>query len=202
MVVSTLRPLLLLLAGAVVGSLITFGVFNLNRKAAVQAGVRSVSQSELLPPKTLRVPTESEEDEEEPGNAATANADTRGTSNPQETSASQMQVALKIAQQKVPMRPIPKPTMVLQANGLPVGVTPDAGISDAYKRLPGIQPPLINRDGRDLGPEALQMLQNRQEVPFPGGVPSASATPMPFPSSVEEANRQAQSYSSPSPVQQ
>jgi len=188
MVLSTLRPLLLLLAGAVVGSLITFGVFNLNRNAAVQAGV---GQSELVPPNTLRAPSGNEQDEDEPDNAAAMNAETQGTSD------IQVKAALKIAQEKVPMRPIPKAKMVLQANGLPVGVTPDAGISDAYQRLPGIQPPLINRDGRDMGPEAIQMLENRQEVPFPGGIPSASATPMPFPRTVEEANRQAQGYASP-----
>jgi hypothetical protein len=193
MVVSTLRPLLLLLAGAVVGSLITFGVFDLNRNATVQAGV---GQSELVPPKTLRAPSGNEQDEDESG-AATMNAETQGTSNPQETSDIQVKAALKIEQEKAPMRPIPKAKMVLQANGLPVGVTPDAGISDAYQRLPGIETPLINRDGRDMGPEAIQMLQNRQEVPFPGGIPSASATPMPFPRTVEEANRQAQGYASP-----
>jgi hypothetical protein len=188
MVVSTLRPLLLLLAGAVFGSLITFGLLSLNRNAAVQA---SVGQSELLPPKTLRAPSGNEQDEDEPGNAATTNAETEGSD-------SQVQAALKLAQQKVPMRPIPKATMVLQANGLPVGVTSDAGISEAYKQLPGVQPPLINRDGRDIGPEAIQMLENRQEVLFPGGIPSASATPMPFPQTVEEANRQAQGDASPS----
>ena len=192
--VSTLRPLLLLLAGAVVGSLITFGVLNLNRNPVVQA---SVGQSGLLPPKMLRAPSGNEQDEDEPGNAATVNAETEETSDSQEISDSQVQAALKIAQQKVPMRPIPKATMVLQANGLPVGVTPDAGISEAYKQLPGVQPPLINRDGRDMGPEAIQMLENRQEVPFPGGIPSASATPMPFPRTVEEANRQAQGFASP-----
>jgi hypothetical protein len=194
MVVSTLRPLLLLLAGAVVGSLVTFGVLNLNRNPAVQAGV---GQSQLLPPRTLRAPSKNEQDEDETGVASTVNAETQETSNPQETSDSRIQAALKLAQQKVPMRPIPKATMVLQANGLPVGVTPDAGISDAYKQLPGVQAPLINRDGRDMGPEAIRMLENRQEVPFPGGIPSTSATPMPFPRTVEEANRQAQGYASP-----
>jgi hypothetical protein len=199
MVVSTLRPLLLLLAGAVVGSLITFGVLNLNRNVAVQAGA---AQSELRPPKTLRAPSANEQDEDDSGNAATVNAENQGTSNPEETTDSRVQAAMKIAEEKVPMRPIPKAKMVLQANGLPVGVTPDAGISEAYQRLPGLQPPLINRDGRDIGPEAIQMLNNlNEEKPFPGGIPSASAAPMPFPQTVEEANRQAQAYASPSPGQ-
>ena len=193
MVAYALRPLLLLLAGAVVGSLITFGVLNLNRNVAVQTGL---GQSQLLPPKTLRAPSGSEHDEEETDNAATVDGDNHGTPDSQETPDSLAKEAL-IAQGKVPMRPIPKATMVLQANGLPVGVSADAGISEAYKKLPGIQPPLINRDGRDIGPEAIQMLQNRQEMPYPGGIPSASGTPMPFPQTVEEANRQAQSYSSP-----
>src|SRR5215469_10683222 len=98
------------------------------------------------------------------------------------------------------MQPVPTPKMVLQANGLPVGVTPDAGIPnpEVYKRLPGLQPPLINRDGRNMAQEAIQMMQNQEETPFPSGIPSASATPMPFPQSAEEANRQIQGNASPS----
>jgi hypothetical protein len=114
---------------------------------------------------------------------------------------SQEQAAVDAAKEHVPIRPIPKPTMAFQANGLPVGVTPDAGVRnpEVYSRLPGVQAQLINRDGRDLGPEAIQMLQtHREETPFPGGIPSASATPMPFPDSVEEANRQSQGSASPS----
>jgi hypothetical protein len=71
-----------------------------------------------------------------------------------------------------------------------------------YKRLPGVQPPLIDLDGRDLGPEATQMLEtHNEEKPFPGGMPSESATPLPFPQSLEEANRQSEAYASPSPTQ-
>jgi hypothetical protein len=194
MVLSTLRPLLLLLAGAVVGSLITFGLLNLNRNAAVQA---NAAQAQPVPPKTLTAPSGNVQDEDEAGDAATVDAETQEAANLQKTSDSTVRTALKIAEEKVPMRPIPKAKMVLQPNGLPVGVTQDAGISEAYQQLPGIQPPLINRDGRDMGQEAIQMLQNRQEVPYPGGIPSASATSMPFPRTVEEANRQAQGYASP-----
>jgi len=35
---------------------------------------------------------------------------------------------VKLGQNKVPIRPVPTPKMVLQPNGLPVGVTKDAGI--------------------------------------------------------------------------
>jgi hypothetical protein len=51
-----------------------------------------------------------------------------------------------------------------------------------------------------MGEEAIQMMEtHREETPFPGGIPSASATPMPFPQTVEEINRQAGSYASPTP---
>jgi hypothetical protein len=193
MVVSTLRPLLILVAGAAAGSLITFGL--LNHRGVVQA---NTGQAEL-PPKLLRAPSPTKQGGDA-DNQPTITANTQETGDPQETIESKAAAAMIAARQRVPMRPIPKATITFQANGLPVGVTPNAGLSDAYKRLPGVQPPLINRDGRDLGPEAIQMLEaHREEVPFPGGIPSASASPMPFPSSVEEANRQPQGYASPSP---
>jgi hypothetical protein len=59
---------------------------------------------------------------------------------------------------------------------------------------------LINTDGRDLGPEAIQMLQtNRPAQPFPGVNPNVSVTPMPFPESAAEANEQAKVFTVPSP---
>jgi acetylornithine/succinyldiaminopimelate/putrescine aminotransferase len=74
--------------------------------------------------------------------------------------------------------------------------------SNLSMRSAGVQPPLVNRDGRDLGPEAIQMLEahSQEELPFPGGLPSASATAMPIPQTIEEANRQVQqAYASPTP---
>jgi hypothetical protein len=191
MVVPDLRPLLLVLAGAAVGALVTFGL--LNRPAAVPANLASEQV-----PKTLKAPSASPEKQQSSDNLEAPSADTEETSGSGEETNPQLQAALA-ARGRVPMRPVPKATMAFQANGLPVGVTPDAGQSDAYKQLPGIQPPLINRDGRDMGPEAIQMLMNRQEVPYPGVVPSASATPIPFPKTLEEANRQSRDFVSPAP---
>jgi hypothetical protein len=193
MVVPILRPLLLVLAGAAVGALVTFGL--LNRPAPVQ---ESVAQFEHVP-KTLKAREPSPQNQADTDRQPALTADTLDTSGAEEESSSRVQATLKAAKEHVPMKPIPKATMAFQANGLPVGVRPDAGQSDVYKRLPGIQPPLINRDGRDMGPEAIQMLMNRQEVPYPGNVPSASATPIPFPKTVEEANRQSEGYVSPTP---
>ena len=191
---SNLRPLLLLLAGAAFGALITFGV--LSQKPSVQAN-SSVSE---VPPKTLKAPSPAnEEPGEEDGNTPvlTSNEEASDSEDPVNLPAQAQQALQK---QHVPMQPVPTPKMVLQANGLPVGVTPDAGIPnpEVYKRLPGLQPPLINRDGRNMAQEAIQMMQNQEETPFPGGIPSASATPMPFPQSAEEANRQIQGNASPS----
>jgi hypothetical protein len=191
MVVSTLRPLLLLVAGAAIGAFITFGL--LRRPASIH---ENFVESQT-PPRTLKIAQapKQEGDDNEPE----ATGVTQETPDSEGTTDYRALAALKVAQQqRVPVRPLPKPTAAFQANGLPVGVTPDAGKSDVYARLPGIQPPLINRDGRDLGPEATQMLEApREEVPFPGGIPSASASPVPFPQTTEEANRQAQANASP-----
>ncbi|HEY4814392.1 MAG TPA: hypothetical protein VIH58_06915 [Chthoniobacterales bacterium] len=200
MLYSSLRPLVLLVAGAGVGALITFGL--LNRHPSVQENANQISliQSDV-PPKTLRVPLENAQKANDPSNTPVTNAPSDETDEADNVPSLETQAMLKAAQ-RVPMKPIPKPTITFQANGLPVGVSPDAVNMDVYKRLPGVQPPLINLDGRDLGPEALQMIQDQtEEKPFPGGIPSASATPMPFPQTVEEANRQGQSYQSPSPAQ-
>jgi hypothetical protein len=193
MEVSTLRPLLLTVTGAVVGSLITFLV--LSRKISEQ---ERLVQSKATPT-TFRAVSPSElgkDQENQPGLS-----DDIEESSGAEGSNPQLQAAVDAAREHVAIWPLPKPTVTFQASGQPVGVTPDAGVvnPEVYSRLPGVQSPLINRDGRDMGPEAVQMLQTyRQETPFPGGIPSASATPMPFPESVEEANRQSQRYASPS----
>jgi hypothetical protein len=193
---SNLRPLLLLLAGAAIGALITFGV--LSQKPLVQAN-NGVSEA---PPKTLKAPSPVEDESGEDSGNTQALANNEEASDSQDSANLPAQAQLQVLQkQRVPIRPVPTPKMTLQANGLPIGVTPDAGIPnpEVYKRLPGLQPPLINRDGRNMGQEAIQMMETRQEeTPFPGGIPSASATPMPFPQSVEEANRQMQGQASPS----
>jgi hypothetical protein len=196
---SNFRPLLLLLAGAVFGALITFGVLSQKPSVQTNGGFSEVA------PKTLKAPSPAKDGSgDDPGNSP-ALVNNEGPSDPEEPANLEAHAELQTLQkQHVPVRPVPTPKMVLQANGLPVGVTPDAGKPDpdVYKRLPGLQPPLINRDGRDIGPEAVQMLQTHQEeTPFPGGIPSASATPIPFPLTVEEANRLQQGSASPSPAQ-
>lgn len=199
MEVSTLRPLLLVFTGAVVGSLVTLGV--LSRQSSTEERLVKPEQTSTtlraVSPSGQREGNAERQDEE---NQPLLSDDAEDSSGAEGTNP-QVHAVVDAAKQHVPMRPIPKPTMAFQANGLPVGVTPDAGVvnPEVYSRLPGVQAPLINRDGRDLGPEAVQMLQtHREETPFPGGIPSASATPMPFPETLEEANRQMQGYASPS----
>lgn len=197
MVVSTLRPLLLVLAGAAVGSLLTFGLLNRHKTPRNDDSVQVAHA-----PETLRAPSAKTKGDDNPDNTPRL-ADTQDTADSDESLSPAAQATLEAAKKHVPIRPLPTPKMVLQENGLPVGVTPDAGVGnpEVYNRLPGIQPPLINRDGRDMSQEALQMLATHQtETQFPGGLPtvSASATPMPFPQSVDEANRQSQGYASPS----
>jgi hypothetical protein len=197
MLISNSRPLLLMLAGAGVGALLTFGIMSQrtpNQTSAMEPNV---------PPRTLAAPSPTP-GEQTVAEAPRVQALDPGNNISEEAIDPKVLETAKLGQNKVPIRPVPTPKMVLQPNGLPVGVTKDAGIvnPEVYKRLPGVQPPLINRDGRDLGPEALQMLQNLQEEkPFPGGIPSASATPMPFPQTVEEINRQLGAYPSPSASQ-
>jgi hypothetical protein len=86
-----------------------------------------------------------------------------------------------------------------QTGTLPLGVSPNAVNPEVYKKLPGVQPPLINHDGRDMGPEALNMLKTRREpVPMPG-LSDQNRKAMPFPKTVEEAQGQVQATASPSP---
>jgi hypothetical protein len=84
-----------------------------------------------------------------------------------------------------------------QGNALPPGVSADAVNPEVYKKLPGVQPPIINDDGRDMSAEALSMLKTKGEpVPMPGSSRSVAATSsgkaMPFPKTVDEINRQAE----------
>jgi hypothetical protein len=196
MVVSTWRPLLLVLAGAAVGSLITFGLLS-HRTSG-----NGDSAQPAHPPETLRAPSAEAKEEDSPHDTPGLTADQQEDADSQADLNPAVQATLEAAKKHVPIRPLPTPKMVLQANGLPVGLAPDAGVGnpDVYNRLPGVQPPLINRDGRDMSQEALQMLETHQtETQFPG-LPSASAsaTPIPFPQSLEEANRQSPGFASPS----
>jgi len=92
-----------------------------------------------------------------------------------------------------------------QPNGLPVGVVKNPYDPEVYKRLPGVRPPIINYDGRDMKAEALSMMQTpREPVPMPGLTaqqqsPGAPAQPRPFPKTLEEANA---TLNGPAPGQQ
>jgi len=87
-----------------------------------------------------------------------------------------------------------------QPNGWPVGVVRNAYNPEVYKKLPGVQPPTINYDGRDMSAEALSMVRTRREpVPMPGVAalqqqqqsqvnPGGPPQARPFPKTVEEIN--------------
>jgi hypothetical protein len=69
-----------------------------------------------------------------------------------------------------------------QVNGLPLGVTQDAlhYNKDLYNKYPGLKPPLVNTDGRDLGPEARQQMQAPPTM-LPNPTPSPGVSVSPFP---------------------
>jgi hypothetical protein len=71
-----------------------------------------------------------------------------------------------------------------EQNGTPPGVTRQAldYNKDIYQKYPGLQPPHINTDGRNLGPEAIKSYQSSPTMlanPLPS--PSGSVTPAPLP---------------------
>jgi len=174
---SYLRPLLLLLAGAVAALLIQWGISNRSQTSGV---VVPASTPALTLQQVEPVPTPNQSNE---------------TPVPSETVLRAFQKARQLA---IEPTASPPPTS-MQPDGLPLGVRRDAVNLELYKRL-GIPPPLIDYDGRDIGQEATQMIQiHRDPMPFPGVNPNASVTPMPFPQSVEEGNEQAKAYALPSP---
>jgi hypothetical protein len=69
-----------------------------------------------------------------------------------------------------------------QVNGLPLGVTKDAlnYNKELYQKYPALKPPLVNTDGRDLGPEARQQLQ-APPIMLPNPTPSPGVSVSPFP---------------------
>lgn len=187
MVVSNLRPFLLFVAGAGAGVLVMWGIQSRNQ-VNPELVSRGTPIAAISPGHGGGVQIGADDSDD----SALANAS--GTPNPA----------------PVNRMPIPKTLKTgaprLQANGLPLGVTADAVNMDVYKRLPGIQPPVVNYDGRDMSQEALNAFNTaREPTVFPGTeqfvAPGASVTPMPFPKTVEEANQGAPN-SSPSPSPQ
>lgn len=67
-----------------------------------------------------------------------------------------------------------------QQDGLPLGVSREAlnYNKELYQRYPGLKPPLINTDGRDLGPEATQQLRAPPTMLL---TPTPGASVRPFP---------------------
>jgi hypothetical protein len=76
----------------------------------------------------------------------------------------------------------PSPASSGQRNGLPQGVTQDAlnYNKELYRKYPGLRPPLINTDGRDLGPEAREQMQAPPTM-LPNPTPSPGVSVSPFP---------------------
>jgi hypothetical protein len=123
--------------------------------------------------------------------------------NPQGTSVSEPTGQNIAAQPEPTARAIPSSSP--GTNGLPLGVTKEATEynKEVYAKLPGVKPPVINTDGRNLGPEAIAALQaSRTPVPFPGtNFPAAqgSVSPIPFPQTLSDIQRVFQPKLSPSP---
>jgi hypothetical protein len=71
-----------------------------------------------------------------------------------------------------------------QVNGLPAGVTREAlnYNKELYQKYPGLQPPHINTDGRDLSQEAIKSIQGSPTLLTNPGPSSVNAfTPAPIP---------------------
>jgi hypothetical protein len=72
-----------------------------------------------------------------------------------------------------------------QVNGLPAGVTQEAlnYNKELYQKYPGLQPPHINTDGRDLGQEATKSIQGPPTLltnPAPSSVSAFTPAPIPL----------------------
>lgn len=68
----------------------------------------------------------------------------------------------------------------IQSNGLPLGVTKDAlnYNKEIYNKYPGLQPPVVNTDGRNLGTEATQRIEGPPNMlPSPGASMGISPGP-------------------------
>jgi hypothetical protein len=151
MIPASFRPVLTLVAGIVIGLLLAWGIIG-KFSAGSANGAGTPAPSANAP---LVQPV------------ATA------TASPEEQS---------LAAESSPSTS-PSPSPEAQPNGLPNGVTQDAlnYNKELYKKYPGMQPPVINTDGRNLGPEATQRIQGPPTMlPNPGGTPLASTTPAPF----------------------
>jgi hypothetical protein len=64
----------------------------------------------------------------------------------------------------------------------PTGLDPSKVNLAIYNNLPGIQPPTLDLDGRDLSAEGLSMVNTAAPAIVLPGMPTAASTPQPFPS--------------------
>jgi hypothetical protein len=153
MITDSLRPILFVAAGMVVGFLVAWGLFErLSSKSAgasvLPAPTSLTASSQQLTSKASRSPTEE--------NVAT------------ETNPSEMVS--------------PSASPVVQGNELPLGVTQDSlnYNKELYQKYPGLNPPQINTDGRDLAPEASQQMQ-APPILLSNPTPSPEVSASPFP---------------------
>jgi hypothetical protein len=160
MIPDSLRPILFLAAGLLVGFLVAWGLFErLSTKSGGGSGLQTATSSVSSAPDTRgRPPFQARPS---PGTAE----ENVGT----EDNPSAMVSA--------------SPSAIAQQNGLPPGLTEDAlkYNKELYQKYPGLKPPQINADGRDLAPEATQQLQAPPTLlasPTPG--PAVSVSPLPL----------------------
>ena len=149
MIPASVRPVITLAGGVVIGLLIAWGLF----------GRFSIGS---------------------PNSATTPNqVAVQPTASPTPSVAEETNVA------DVKPSPFASASPEAQITGLRSGVT-QAALNynkEIYSKYPGLQPPVINTDGRYLGTEALQRLQQPPTMlANPGGAPLVPATPAPLPS--------------------
>jgi hypothetical protein len=65
---------------------------------------------------------------------------------------------------------------------IPIGLDPSKINLAIYNNLPGIQPPTLDLDGRDLSAEGVSMLTAAKPAIMMPGMPILATTPQPFPS--------------------
>jgi hypothetical protein len=177
MIADSLRPILFAAAGLVVGFLVAWGLFE--RLSTKSAG------ASVLPAAT---------------SSTVSSPGARGRAPSQvEAGASRSSTEENVATEANPSATVsPSPSAVVQQNGLPLGVIQGAlnYNKELYQKYPGLNPPQINTDGRDLGAGATQQMR---EPPTMLPTPSPGVSVSPFP--LVFHNRPAVNLSSPLPKQ-
>lgn len=154
MIAAALRPALTLTAGMAIGFLLAWGLSGHFSSKSESASVSPIAASSPLLPQVVATSTPDFADEKTTNEVNPAPA----------------------------LSPTSSPDG--QQTGLPLGVTRDAlNYNRAlYQKYPGLKPPLINTDGRDIGPEAKEKMQASPTLlPNPGSGPEASVSPFALP---------------------